>query len=425
MTRIERALLFSVPFALIAVELVALAAGVTPPHRFVATIHQVPFFCAAAAAIAFFALERRDVRPLAALGIVFEAARMAILVRLVDVTFAEALLMTGPGFWYASLLLAGWRALHSTGAARRRALDVAAIKFALPGSLPLTMFALWLSTQVLPLTYDNYFYAFDGLLPLPFADMVGRVFVTHPAVATAFSTAYYSFMLIACLAMVLWGNERLCGWLISRWIVAALVGCALYFVMPGLGPAVAFDASHPNGLPDPAAVPLVLFPSSALEPRNAMPSLHTTWAFLIAIVAWRIGRAPRIVGALNLAATVIATLGMREHYLIDLVVAVPFTVAVHALLSLNASAQVRGRAAAAAIAGAALTAAWLLLIVVGTGPLRAAPWLASLLVLATLIVSGWLLYRLERAAESGALWTRAGAAGGTLANSGNGRTGPA
>jgi len=420
MSWMERALLFSVPFALVAVEAIALAAGLAaPPHHFLETIHRVPFFCAAAAAIAFFSLERRDVVPLLALGIAFEAARIVVLGRLFDVPFAEALLMTGPGVWYASLLLAGWRVFHSTGAARLRALDVAAIRFALPGSLPLTMFALWLTTQVLPQNYDYYLYAFDGLLPLPFADIAGRVFADHPGVSTAFRAAYYSFMLVACLALVRWGNDRLGGWLISRWIVAALFGCTLYFVMPGLGPAVAFDANYPGGLPDPAAVPLALFPSTVLEPRNAMPSLHTTWAFLIAIIAWRIGRTARIVGALNLAATVIATLGMREHYVVDLVVAVPFTLAVHALLSLHDAAGWRSRAVAAAIGGAFLTAAWFLILFHGIGLLRGAPWLASVLVLVTLIASGWLLVRLERDAETGAVWW------GTVANSGKGRIGPA
>jgi len=226
-------------------------------------------------------------------------------------------------------------------------------------------------------------------------------------------------MLVACLALVVWGNDRLSGWLISRWIVAALFGCALYFVMPGLGPAVAFDANYPGGLPDPAAVPLALFPASVMEPRNAMPSLHTTWAFLIAIIAWRIGRVPRIVGVLNLAATVIATLGMREHYLVDVVVAVPFTLAVHALLSLHDGTGWRNRAIAAAIGGVLLTAAWFLILFYGISLLRGAPWMASVLVVVTLIASGWLLVRLERDAEPGVLWRRA------VANSGKGRIGPA
>jgi hypothetical protein len=403
MSRFERAVLFSVPFVLLLVECIALAAATAvPPHRFLLAAHSAPNFIVAAAAIAFFALDRREVLPLLALGIAFEAARTIVLGKLFDMSISDALLLAGPGFWYASLVLSGWQALQSMGAARLRALDVAAIKFALPGSIPLTMCALWLTTQVLPQTYDYYLYAFDGLLPLPAADIAGRAFAAYPRALQAFRVAYYSFMLVACLFIVLWGNGRLSGWLISRWIVAALFGCGLYFVMPAVGPAVAFDATYPDGLPNPVAVPLTLFPTSAMEPRNAMPSLHTAWAFLIAIIAWRIGPIPRFAASINLVAIVIATLGMREHYLIDLIVAVPFTVAVHGLVSLyDDSAGWRSRAAAAAIGGAILTVAWLLTIRFGSGPLRGAPWIASALVLVTTFASGWLLCRLERGAQPG------------------------
>jgi hypothetical protein len=413
MSRIERALLFSLPLALLMVEAIALAAAAPiPPHRFLDAARGVPFFAVSAVAIAFFALERKQVVPLLALGTAFELVHAIGLSTQFDTPFADALLMAGPGLWYASLCLSGWQALQSEGAARLRALDVAAIKFALPGSVPLTMFTLWLTSQVLPQTYDSFLYAFDGLLPLPVADMAGQIFASYTGVSQAFSAVYYSFMLVACLFMVNWGNGRLSGWLISRWIVAAVFGSGLYFVMPAVGPAVAFDATYPHALPDPAAVPLALFPASATGYRNAMPSLHTTWAFLIAIIAWRSGPIPRIVASMNLAATVIATLGMREHYLVDLIVAVPFTVAVHGLVSWYDAAGRRSHAAATAIGGTILTAAWLLTIRFGIGPLRGAPWMASVLVLVTMIASGWLLYRLERGAEPGAtklgrIWERA------------------
>jgi hypothetical protein len=185
--------------------------------------------------------------------------------------------------------------------------------------------------------------------------------------------------------------------------VAGLFGCALYFVMPGIGPQIAFDLVYPGGLPDPTAVPLALYPTSAVAPRNAMPSLHTTWALLIAIGAWRLGPVPRSVAVVNLIGTVVATLGLREHYVVDLVVAIPFTLGVHGFVSLyDDAAGGRDRAAAAAIGGTLLTAAWLLTIRYGAGPLRSTPWVVSVLVLATMIVSGWLFCRLERGAERAA-----------------------
>jgi hypothetical protein len=328
--------------------------------------------------------------------------RVAILVALRDWPLADAFLTTGPGYWYASLLLSGWKALRSEGAARLRQWEIAAVKFVFPGGIPLTLFVLELTSRTLHRTYDNYLYAFDGLLPFPVAEATGRIFSTHPWIDLAFRIDYYSFVIMPCLFVVLWGRDigRLTGWLTSRWIVAGLFGCALYFVMPAIGPKLAFDVVHPGGLPDAAAVPLSFYSSFAIGPRNAMPSLHTAWALLIAIVGWRMAPAPRIVALVNLIGTVVATLGLREHYVIDLVVAVPFTVGVHGLVSLSDHpAGGRRQAAAAAVGGALLTAAWLLTIGFAIGPLREAPWMASMMVLVTLIASGWLLWRLERAAE--------------------------
>jgi hypothetical protein len=417
MNRIERALILSVPIVTVLVEVIALAAAVkVPPHHFlVGQLVRDPLFFTAAGVSAFFSVERKEVVPLLALGIAFEVVRTILFAKLLGMPFDDAFLRAGPGLWSASLLLSGWRALQSKGAARLRALDALALKFALPGSLPLTLFALWVTYQVLPWTYDYYLYAFDGLLPLPFANIAGRAFAASPVASKAFSTVYHSFMLVACLFVSFGGNGRLSGALISRWIVAALFGSALYFVMPAVGPAVAFDATYPNGLPDPAAVPLALFPCAALEVRNAMPSLHTSWAFLVAIIAWRIGKMPFVLASINLAATVIATLGMREHYLIDLVVAVPFTVAVHGLLSLYDADGWRFRAAAPAVGGILLTAAWYLIMLFGIAALRSAPWMASALVLVTIIASGWLLCSFEREAELDAIRFR-------LGDLGNGRS---
>jgi hypothetical protein len=57
-----------------------------------------------------------------------------------------------------------------------------------------------------------------------------------------------------------------------------------------------------------------------------MPSMHLTWSLLIALNA----RSLRLRVALwvYVALMAIATLALREHYLIDLIAAVPYTLAV-------------------------------------------------------------------------------------------------
>jgi hypothetical protein len=409
MNGVEKVLVYGVPVILLVVEGVALLTGLTPaPHRFLGEI-RTPFFALAAIMVAFVAIRRKDMVPLLVLGSAVDGTRLAILSAL-GTPVSDTMSTTGAGYWIASILLSVYQALRSNGAARRKALDIAAIKFALPGSIPLTIFALWQTSEILHHTYDNYFYAFDGLLSFPAAEVAGQFFITHPWGATPFRYTYGGFMMMACFFIILEVKiaGRPSGWLLSRWIAAGLFGCALYFVIPGIGPNAAFDTVYPGKLPDPSVVPLALFSCFERVPRNAMPSLHTTWALLIAIAAWRMGMVARIVASLNAIGIAVATLGLREHYLVDLIVAIPFTVAVHGFVSMLERQAGWRTQATAAIAGSILTGGWLLIIRYGTGPLRSVPWIASLLVLGTLIFSAWLYLRMKRGAPLGTIGCPAG-----------------
>ena len=91
-------------------------------------------------------------------------------------------------------------------------------------------------------------------------------------------------------------------------------------------------------------------------------------------------------------ATAIVTLGLHEHYLIDLIVAVPLAVEVHAGTGLLEQKKETWAQLLAALGGAGMTVAWLFIIRYGTASLRNAPEIASALVLATVAVSVWLVY---------------------------------
>jgi len=265
----------------------------------------------------------------------------------------------------------------------------------------MTRVGLWLGIHVLEQTYDNYFYAFDGLLPIPAARILAEFCAHHPWAWSASVMVYDSFLLVLCAFIVLqWRHDgQMSAQVFSRWIIATLLGYSLYYWLPGVGPQVAFygmPEPHFDSLPSPHQVELtVLGGFEGLLPRNAMPSLHATWAFLIALMSLRMAFRVRILGAFYAIATAIATLGLREHYLIDLVVAIPLTVAVHAgagLLEQNEETKAR---LFAALGGLAMTAAWLLVIRYGTASLRNAPEISSVLVLATLAASAWLIFRSE------------------------------
>lgn len=84
----------------------------------------------------------------------------------------------------------------------------------------------------------------------------------------------------------------------------------------------------------PAAGPLYYFEHIQMDsPRNAMPSMHMFFALAILLNAK--GWTARLCASGFVLLTIGATLGSGEHYLIDLVAAVPFTFTVQYLASLN------------------------------------------------------------------------------------------
>ena len=95
---------------------------------------------------------------------------------------------------------------------------------------------------------------------------------------------------------------------------AILLGGTLCFAFYGLFPAVGpghYDWTHQA-------------PLSA--PDNCMPSMHLTWALLIAINARSLRL--RLGLWIYVGLTVASTLALREHYLVDLIAAVPYTIAI-------------------------------------------------------------------------------------------------
>ena len=290
--------------------------------------------------------------------------------------------------------------MKTNGAERLGEFDRTLVIVALPLVVPVTSMGLWLTTQIVERTYDNYFYAFDGLLPIPAARILAQFCANHPWAWSASTLVYNSFLVVLCVFTALqWRYYReVPAQVLSRWVVATLVGYGLYFWLPGVGPAVAFygaSAPHFDSLPSSYQVELTALGGFKGAPRNAMPSLHATWAFLIALASLRMTFWVRIFAAFYATATAIVTLGLHEHYLIDLIVAIPLAVAVHAGTGLLEQKKETRAQLLAALGGAGMTVAWLFIIRYGTASLRNAPEIASALVLVTLAASVWLVYRSE------------------------------
>jgi len=118
-------------------------------------------------------------------------------------------------------------------------------------------------------------------------------------------------------------------------LLAGIVGIQAYRLLPACGPVYllgseCFLGEVPASCATVAAAdlrPVALDPSF---PRNAMPSLHVAWALL---VYWTINRSSRWrwLALAYFVLTALATLAGGEHYLVDLVAAVPFALAMWAV----------------------------------------------------------------------------------------------
>jgi hypothetical protein len=230
---------------------------------------------------------------------------------------------------------------------------------------------------------------------------VGRVAAGHPALLTLLSFVYL-FLPVAIASMLVLEkrrsirngvhdrSERERG-LLRPFLLAAVVGYALYQLYPVVGPGPLFGTRFPDGaavLPGP---PQALIDVTAIaDPRNCMPSLHVTWALLIYWHARALGKLARAGGAVWLVSTIFATLAMGQHYFVDLVVAVPFAALIDSLTAGGGSAQtIFARRRLIATAGG-LLAIWYAILFLA--PLGASGGL-SLRLLAVITVAGsWVVH---------------------------------
>src|SRR5579862_8026338 len=181
---------------------------------------------------------------------------------------------------------------------------------------PITIAALRASDKAYPLKYDYVLQSIDVALGIT-AFQVARLFT--PFDRTILYAVYDSMN----AAMVAWygvhvvmrgGESRK---LLYTYFILFLVGASLYGVVPAMGPRYAFSETFPMGNPQGSGHPAAL----AGYP-NAMPSLHLATALALVLFHNR----NRWLLSLSLAflvGSIAATLAF-EHYVIDLVVGVPF-----------------------------------------------------------------------------------------------------
>lgn len=252
-----------------------------------------------------------------------------------------------------------------------------------------------------PETYDHVLYIFDAKFAMARLAgspgwVVGRAFREHAWLYKICGYVYNSLPLGLAVCLALQWRDRLKKiWypLDLRWLSMTLGGAGflLYQVCPAAGPIYLFPKQFPFDAP---ALASILAAPALMQavPRNGMPSLHFGWTLLL---FWNMRRRTwwiALAAGAYVSLTALATLGLGEHYLVDLIVAVPVALALQGLWL-----RKRGTLRWIAIGtGTAITFAWLIAFRTGAAleiPAGAATWIAAGL---TVVIPAVLAWRLER-----------------------------
>jgi hypothetical protein len=253
--------------------------------------------------------------------------------------------------------------------ARRRALAVTALLSYIGVCLT---FYISFAKMVLPIKLDYFLYSFDTSLGMQLSFAAANLTHAFPVLfwieAMVYNSLGFWFSLVYAVHAIYDLKSRIS--ILTLFIANAFIGFSLYFLFPAMGPKYAFP-SFP-------VLPGQIHPVVALlnGTPNAMPSLHFGGTLLICWLSQPWKWFYRITIALS-ALTALATLGLGEHYFIDLVVAVPYALAIFAL-----SAKTSERKVPLA-AGSAMVMLWLCFLRTGFFY----PILSWALVLATLVIS--------------------------------------
>lgn len=294
--------------------------------------------------------------------------------------------------------------------ARGRTREVLATALLLPAFVVLSDFLLPLTTRFHPRTHDAFLYAFERSLGLMPCVWLSQAFAQLPALAGLCRVVYMTLPLAFVALLVLQpkvpAGERLSP--ILGFVGVGAAGYVIYHLYPVVGPKDFFGAAFPNALPPVGAVLARadrVVDTQAL--RNCVPSLHTAWALTAFWYARPLTRAWRVAFGAVLGLTVLATLGLGYHYFGDVVVAVPFTLAV---LTACERREVRGSPVAVGTfwACAAVVVAWLLLFRFGAGLCLVSPAIGWTLSGLTVVACVWgerRVARLRQTREASSLAT--------------------
>ena len=275
---------------------------------------------------------------------------------------------------------------------RRRDLMLLTVMFAFVPSSALTMTA-----ALHPQTWDLYALQFDraaGISPIPtLVPWLKHSIVVDKILFLAYAYTPVAFLLVAALQVRRGGTPPISALL--AWVGLSVSALGAYHLFPITGPVYVFSSDFLDvlrGVPDDVLKLLVV----DNYPRNGMPSMHFGWMFTVAII-WCFSDTrwwTRVLMCLWAATVAASTQMLGEHYAIDLVVSPPFTLAILALCSVRR--PWRGDRAAIIVIGLTTWLVWVVVLRTSVPWILHHAWVAKAMVVVTLAIGAWLLWRLRR-----------------------------
>jgi hypothetical protein len=250
-----------------------------------------------------------------------------------------------------------------------------------------------------PRVLDLYLFSFDSSLRVQIAFMMGQAYVLWPWFRSAGMIFYVGLPMVIGLVyagQLLRDRTRAVSAMIA-FLITGPVGVVFYNLFPAVGPVHVFLGQFPwTPIPTEQVTRLLVEPIAVAGLRNCMPSLHMTWVLLAwwnsrGLSIWERGAAMAF-----LVFTVFATMGIGEHYSIDLVVAFPFAVFLQGVCALGLRWNDRARVTAIAY-GLLLTLGWIGALRFGLGVFWISPVLPWACCILT-VVSAVLIQRTLAAA---------------------------
>jgi hypothetical protein len=188
-------------------------------------------------------------------------------------------------------------------------------------------FALLLPSSRI-LSVDEILWRFDVNFGYPEVPLA-RFFLNHHVANAVIRLAYLGLPLAGVIVYLALPNSTLIR---RQYCVASGLGALVllfYGICPAAGPLYLFHDRFPYAAPVLDHPHLTIIPSVSL---NCAPSGHVAWALILLWFGRRYcGGIVRAGTVAFLIATCLGTLGLGEHYVIDLVLAVPFATGLWAL----------------------------------------------------------------------------------------------